>query len=128
MYIYDDGGRKAAGYKGDAGDCGARALAIAHPMDYKEAYKLLAQANKDFGFSKSARNGIMKEVYESVLNTLGYEWCKAPKFEGRKARPRDLEGTVIARQAGHYVAVFEGGVFDTWDSSRRMVYGYWKKV
>ena len=28
-HVYNDGGRKAAGYKGDAGDCVARAIAIA---------------------------------------------------------------------------------------------------
>jgi len=28
-HVYNDGGRKACGYKGDAGDCVARAIAIA---------------------------------------------------------------------------------------------------
>ena len=28
-HAYNDGGREAAGYKGDAGDCVARAIAIA---------------------------------------------------------------------------------------------------
>ena len=34
-YKHNDGGRKAAGYKGVAGDCGARAMAIALQLDYK---------------------------------------------------------------------------------------------
>ena len=51
-FIYNDGGRKAAGYKGLAGDCGARAISIALSMDYKEAYKLLANANKNLGRTK----------------------------------------------------------------------------
>jgi hypothetical protein len=36
-------------------------------------------------------------------------------------------GTVIARQASHYVAVINGLAQDTWDCSQKMVYGYWAK-
>lgn len=34
---------------------------------------------------------------------------------------------VIARQAGHLVAVNCGVCEDIFDSSEKMVYGYWKK-
>ena len=70
------------------------AIATAHHnkslIDYAYSYKLLAQANKDFGFAKSARNGVEKNVYQSVLNKLGWHWVSAPKFQGRKARCADL--------------------------------------
>ena len=62
-YQYNDGGRKAAGYKGVTGDCGARAMTIALGLDYAEVYKELAQANADNGRAKSARNGVEKDVY-----------------------------------------------------------------
>lgn len=127
-YHHTDGGRAASGRKGTAGDCAARALAIAAGMDYSEAYSLIAQANKEFGFAKSARNGVHKSVYESVLKPLGFVWKPAPKFEGRKARCSDLVGTVIARQAGHYVAVIDGVPHDTWNCSHKMVYGYWERA
>ena len=39
-WSHDDGGRAAAGYRGDAGDCGCRALAIALRVDYQTAYKI----------------------------------------------------------------------------------------
>jgi len=127
-YQHNDGGRALAGYKGSAGDCGARAIAIALGMDYKTAYNLLAEANKKAGNAKSARNGISKEIYSDVLKTLGWVWISAPKFEGRKARCSDMyPGTVIARQAGHYVAVINGIPQDTWDCSHKMVYGFWVK-
>jgi hypothetical protein len=127
-YQFNDGGRALAGYKGSAGDCGARAIAIALCMDYKTAYDLLANANKKAGNAKSARNGISKEIYSDVLKTLGWIWVSAPKFEGRKARCSDMHsGTVIARQAGHYVAVINGTPQDTWDCSHKMVYGFWVK-
>jgi hypothetical protein len=129
IYKFNDGGRANAGYKGNAGDCGARAMAIALNMDYEVAYKKLAEANKQCGFAKSARNGLLKEVYESVLNAHGFVWHSAPKFVGRKARASDMpKGAVIARQAGHYVAVIDGVVNDTWDCTNKMVYGYWAKI
>ena len=134
---YTDGGRKEAGFLGKTGDCAARALAISESMPYLvqmgeayvEAYKLVAQANKDAGGKKSARDGIMKDAFHKLLVELGYQWHSAPKYEGRKARPRDFkhDGVIIARQARHFVAVVNGDVFDTWDSTDKMVYGYWKK-
>ena len=125
-FKYNDGGRAAAGFKGTAGDCGARAMAIALGLDYKAVYQELAQANKDMGFAKSARNGIMKNVYDMVLRRHGLVWHQAPKFDGRKARCSDMPaGIVIARQARHFVAVIDGQPNDIWDCTDKMVYGYW---
>lgn len=127
-YQYNDGGRKAAGFKGVTGDCGARAMAIALGLDYKAVYKELAQANADNGRAKSARNGIYKDTYSDVLKRYGWVWHKAPQFVGRKARCRDMpEGVVIAKQARHFVAVLDGVAHDIWDCTERMVYGYWAK-
>jgi hypothetical protein len=127
LFKQNDGGRKAAGFKGTAGDCGARAMAIALALDYKVAYKELAQANADNGRAKSARNGVMKDVYTEVLKRYGFVWMKAPQFAGRKARCSDLTGVVIAKQARHFVAVIDGVAHDAWNSTERMVYGYWAK-
>jgi hypothetical protein len=128
-YKYNDGGRQAAGYKGIAGDCGARALAIALELDYKSAYKQLAQANADHGCAKSARNGISKQIFSQVLAQHGWRWVKAPKFFGRKARYNDVpvSGRYIVQMAGHFAAVVDGVLHDSWDSRRKMVYGYWAK-
>ena len=126
MYKFNDGGRKAAGFKGIAGDCGARAMAIALGLDYKQTYKELAQANADNGRAKSARNGVKKDIYSEVLKRYGWVWMKAPTFTGRKARCSDMPaGVVIAKQAHHFVAVIDGVANDSWDSTGRMVYGYW---
>ena len=83
-FTYNDGGRAATGRKGSAGDCGVRAMSIALGLDYDACYKELAQANKDAGNKKSARNGLPKSVYEKVLNKHGWFWMPAPKFDGRK--------------------------------------------
>jgi hypothetical protein len=128
MFKLNDGGRAKAGYKGLAGDCGARAIAIALALDYQVAYDLLALANQSKGYAKSARNGVYKAIYSEVLASLGWVWHSAPKFDGRKARCYDLpSGAVIAQQAGHFVAVIDGMPHDVWDCSQKMVYGYWFK-
>jgi hypothetical protein len=78
------------------------------------------------GFAKSARNGIMKNVYDMVLQRHGWVWHSAPKFDGRKARCSDMPaGIVIARQARHFVAVVDGEANDIWNCTNKMVYGYW---
>jgi hypothetical protein len=125
MYVYHDGHtiRKSDRY------CGVRALCIATGMDWAKAENLL----KPFVQNGKQRNGslsrgIWKEDYEACLNSIGWYWRTAPKFQGRKAKAADLpKGTHIARMAKHYVCVIDGVVYDTWDSSEKMVYGYWSK-
>jgi hypothetical protein len=124
-FTHNDGGREASGRKGTAGDCGVRAMAIALDLSYEECYRELAQANKDAGGKKSARNGLSKTVYEKVLNKHGWFWQAAPKFDGRKCKAKDLYGVCIARMAGHYCAVIEGVPHDIFDCSNKMVYGVW---
>lgn len=45
-YVYDDGGREAAGYMGKTGDCVTRAVAIASGMPYDTVYQRLALGNE----------------------------------------------------------------------------------
>jgi len=127
MYQYTDGGREAAGFKGKS-DCGVRAVAVATGMPYKDARRLLREvSNKGKLGSRAIARGIWKEDMTEALRTLGWVWVSAPKFEGRKARYTDIPGTAILRMARHYAAVVEGVLMDSWDSSEKMVYGYWKK-
>lgn len=124
QWIYNDGGRKNY-YKGAARDCAARAMAIALSRDYQECYKELAMQAKRSSGVCSARNGIKKSDFNAVLIRYGFIWHPAPAFADRKARCADLTGTVIARQAKHFVAVIDGVAFDTFNSTHKMVYGYW---
>jgi len=65
----------------------------------------------------------------SNLNSLNWIWVPAPIFSGRKAKYYDLpkNGRFIVRMSKHYAAVVDGVIYDTFDSSNKMVYGYWKK-
>lgn len=128
MFRYNDGGRSKTGSKSDT-DCGIRALAICCGVDYKTSQKILRKAAKN-GKNGSGQisKGIYKEDMDSALITLGWKLRPAPKFSGRKARYSDLpKGRVIARMAGHFAAVVDGVLEDTWDSRDKMVYCYWSE-
>src|SRR5262245_17122851 len=84
-HVYDDGGRAAAGYKGECGDCVARAVAIATGQPYEQVYQALADVNastrqtrrrsKSVG-TKSARNGICTKAqpFKVYMANLGWVW------------------------------------------------------
>lgn len=126
-FIETDGGRSQY-FKGKAGDCATRAMAIALQLDYKDCYKELSAAHSAKTGKRTARNGIYKDDFDNVLKKHGWVWHSAPKIDGRKARYSDLpHGRVIARMAKHFAAVIDGAVHDSWDSRDKMVYGYWAK-
>lgn len=126
MYLHSDGGRKDAGFKGKSGDCGVRAVAIACDIGYNEARKRLKEfAAKGNQGNKAIARGIYKDDMDAFMRSIGWEWKQAPKFEGRKARYSDIPGRAVLRMARHFAAVVDGVLLDTWDSSRKMVYGYW---
>ena len=127
-YVKNDGGRADAGMRGKS-DCGIRAVSIACQLPYKDAQKLLREYSRrgKMGNGTISR-GVYKEDMDAALRSLGWEWKKAPRLEGRKARYHDLpQGRHIARMAKHYAAIIDGDLHDDWDSSHKMVYGYWSK-
>lgn len=129
MYIENDGGRKAAGFKAKSNDCAIRSLSIAANIEYKEAMMLIKEFSaKGKKGNKAIANGVYREDFDAALRSIGWQWHQAPKFEGRKARYSDIDGIAILRMAKHFAAVVNGELHDTWDSSGKMVYGYWKKI
>lgn len=132
VWIYDDGGRSAAGFTGDAGDCVTRAIAIAAELPYREVYDALSDLEQARGRPRSARNGVSKRSYAAYLAKLGFEWTPTMAIgSGCRVHLRASElpsGRIIVRLSGHISAVIDGIVRDTYDPSRdgtRCVYGYW---
>lgn len=143
-FTYNDGGRSAAGYKGNAGDCVARAIAIASGKPYQEVYDYLANGNatqritkrssKHSG-KKSARNGIAtkRKWVQDYMISLGFVWYPTMTIgSGCKVHVRASElpkGILVLRVSRHWVCMVDGVLNDTYDCSRngtRCVYGYWK--
>ena len=141
-FVFNDGGRKAAGYKGNAGDCVCRAIAIAAQLPYQQVYDMLAEGNaaqrksKRTGKqSRSARNGIYtkRKWFKDYMLELGFVWTPTMQVgSGCQVHLTADElpsGRIICSVSRHYVAVIDGVINDTYDCSRagtRCVYGYWK--
>jgi hypothetical protein len=148
-FVHDDGGRAEAGYKGSAGDCVTRAVAIASGLPYREVYKALADGagNQRKSRGRSARNGIStsRKWFKEYMKSIGFEWTATMGIgTGCKVHLHDGElpmGRLVVSVSKHYTAVVDGVVHDTHNPqreahvsytdgrpptiSRRCVYGYW---
>ncbi len=140
--MYGDGGRAAAGYKGNAGDCVCRAIAIASGLPYQEVYSRLARESgtarvRHSKRRESPRNGIMvqRPWFKRLMTELGFTWTPTMGVgTGCKVhlRPEELPaGRLVVAVSRHMVAVIDGVIHDTHDSTRggtRCVYGYWRRT
>jgi hypothetical protein len=138
-YQYNDGGRSEAGYKGSAGDCVCRAIAIATEQNYGKVYddlnRLIASMRQTKRVKTShPRKGINRKIYDAYLKSLGWNWTPTVKIgTGCKIHLSDKElpkGRLIVRVSKHLTSVIEGVLNDTYDCSRgesRCVYGYYSK-
>jgi len=139
-FTYHDGGREAAGYRGKAGDCVVRAIAIAARLPYQEIYDAVNEAgaqerdNKRRRGKSSARTGVYKPTTRTLLESLGWKWTPTMQIgSGCKVHLRSGElprGRLIVQVSKHVSAVIDGVIYDTHDPSRngtRCVYGFYSK-
>jgi hypothetical protein len=150
-WTFDDGGRKAAGFEGRAGDCVVRATSIATGIPYCEAYKTFYVLAKDpprrytektkarLRANASPRKGVSERLWRPFYEDIGWIWVPTKEF-GQPTRVHlkadELPGgTIICRLSKHLCAVINGVLHDTYDSSwsrscqeygKRTVYGYFK--
>jgi hypothetical protein len=138
-WMYDDGGRADAGYKGGTGDCFVRAVAIATERPYREVYDLTNAIAKTEPRSKTrrgqsnARLGVHRWTADRVCAQLGLEWTPTMKIgSGTTVHVRADElpaGRLVLSLSRHYAAFVDGLLHDTYDVSRegtRAVYGYYR--
>lgn len=143
-WMHDDGGRQAAGYRGQADDCVTRAIALAAGLPYQEVYDLVnaygklerprRQRNGKTRYRSSARTGVSKPTTRKIMAGLGWTWqptmgigtgCTVHLAQGELP-----DGRLVVQLSGHVVAVIDGTVYDTNDPRRdgtRCVYGFWHK-
>lgn len=139
-FVYNDGGRKDAGYKGVANDCVCRAIATATEKPYKEIYKLINDFGKREKITKrkpdrsSARTGVYPETIKAVMEFLGWTWVPTMKIgSGCKVHLTETElpsGRLVVNLSKHTTCVIDGVLYDTYDCTRdgsRCVYGYFYK-
>lgn len=150
-FVFDDGGRAAAGYTGKAGDCVCRSICIATGLPYQDVYDRLAEGNATqrrrracktaFGVRptgdkrpRSAAQGIStkRKWFNDYMESLGFTWVPTMRVgQGCKVHLRDGElplGRLVVSVSKHMCAVIDGVLHDTHDCSRdgtRCVYGYY---
>ena len=144
----DDGGRAAAGYKGQAGDCVVRSIAIVTSMPYQKVYNDLFKANEEFRNTSrtklarslkqkndSPRSGTHRVVLKKYLAQLGFQWTPT-MFVGQGCKvhlkKEELPSGILLVSCSKHITVVKNGVLhDTHDCTRngtRCVYGYWSKI
>jgi len=143
----NDGGREKAGFKGGAGDCVVRSIAIAAKLPYMQVYEDLRSANELYAELRndrlarrlnnkgsSPRNGNHRNVFHDYIVGLGFEWVPTMKVGAGcqvHLRPNELpDGILIVKVSKHLTAIVDGVIQDTHDPSRhgnRCVYGYYIK-
>ena len=108
-----DGGRKAAGFDGDAGDCGVRAVAIVSHLSYQEAHDR-------FNYDEEADEGIANMSIGEFLRELGWTSISLHKrkINVREAAQEFGNGLVIAKMLkyGHFVGIRDSKYHDNWNS------------
>jgi hypothetical protein len=136
-FVFHDGGRAAAGYKGRTGDCVTRSIAIATGKPYQEVYdalNLLAQTERRSRRKKrrsNSRTGVFRKTYQRYLESLGWQWTSTMSIgSGCQVHLRASElprGPLVVKVSRHLTAVIDGVLHDTYNCSRdgtRCVYGY----
>lgn len=140
-FVWDDGGRVAAGYRGTADDCVCRAAAIVTGRPYQEIYDLINELGRGERVGptgkrsrSTARTGVYKDTTRKLMAGLGLQWTPTMGI-GTGCRvhlaPGELPGgRLVASVTKHIVAVIDGTIHDL-DSGvsrdgTRCVYGYWK--
>ena len=136
-FVEDDGGRAESGYKGHAGDCVTRAIAIATEIPYKDVYVALneyAQRERPRAGSRrsSARTGVFRKTYHRYMLDMGWIWVPTMQIgSGCQVHLRKKElpkGRLVVRLSKHVTAVIDGTIHDTHDPQRdgtRCVYGFY---
>jgi hypothetical protein len=147
-FIHHDGGRDEAGFRGGAGDCVVRSIAIAAQLPYMQVYEDLRQANASYALERdnkvsrhlarkgsSPRNGNHRDVFHDYILSHGFQWVPTMKVGvGCQVhlRPNQLPaGRLIVKVSKHLTTVIDGVIYDTHNPSRggnRCVYGYYIKI
>lgn len=147
MFLPDDGGRAAAGFKGATGDCGVRAAAIATAAPYRDVYRELFDRQKAHhaksrkravkkaagrSVGASPRGGIWKEVLAPYLvDVHGAEYIPLAGIGKPPVRVRDVAARwpnrrVVMQLARHWSAMVNGVNRDSWEQHpEKRVYAVW---
>ncbi len=120
-FVFDDGGRAAAGFKRHTNDCVARAIAIATGQPYRLVLSRLTEGiqtqrlgrkgqKKDTSIAQGVR--IQRKWFKDYMKSLGWAWTPTMGIgTGCKVHLQSGElptGRLIVNVSQHLVAVIDG--------------------
>ena len=111
-------------------DCVIRAISTALEQDYNKTVMEMAELQCQTGYDCSEN-----KLIDLYLNTKGWLKHKQPrkedntKYTGKEfcKRARTYENYIANIGGHHIVAIVNGKVFDTWDSTDGCIGNYWTK-
>lgn len=149
-FQYNDGGRKAAGFKGDTGDCVTRAIAIATGLPYADVYAAMAEGNanqraargsrynhakmrrrRDHSGERTARQGInvKRKWFRDYMAALGWKWVPTMRIGSGCTVHLSADelppGRLIVSVSKHYTTMIDGVIHDTYDPRREV---HWTRM
>ena len=139
-WVFNDGGRAEAGFKGHTGDCVCRAIAIAVERPYKEVYDLINEFGKAEHTTRkkksksNARTGVYRQCEKKVMAHYGWKWVPTMFVgQGCKVHLREDElpkGRLVVALSRHCTAVIDGVINDTYDPNNRGIWvdGYGNNI
>lgn len=118
--------------KDNYGDCTIRALSKALNITWLEAFDLMIPLCREYQVSNifNAPSKVQREIVER----LGFKYKGISNKRGTKRPTVDSfakehpEGVYILNVAHHEVACVNGNYYDTWDSGRCSLYGYYELI
>lgn len=115
--------------KNKYGDCTIRALSKALGLSWLEAFDVEIPFCRKYQCSNIFDTPI--QIRKNIMEELGFRYTGISNSYGSK-RPTVLEfaknhptGTYILQVSHHVVTVKNGMYYDTWDSGRKSLYGYY---
>jgi hypothetical protein len=126
---FDAGKEHRTSKKMQGGDCQVRALCTASSMSYPQAYNLLYKVQGEM-----RTPGFRLELYlqhkPDIFGVARYLPFPAVKGQRRMTAAQFVQrypkGRFVLNLARHVTAVVDGTVLDTWDCTRKCVYGAWE--
>lgn len=114
--------------KDNYGDCAIRTICKAEGITWIDAYDMMYRLSREVQCPMNCKHG-----FEYILQKNGYSYqgisnkkgMKRPTVEGFAKEHKT--GTYILVVANHYVCCQDGNYFDTWDSGKCCLYGFWIK-
>lgn len=109
------------------GDCAVRAVSVALGVDWETAYAMLAVNGFAMGDVMNANS-----VTGATLRQHGFKRANIPNecpdcYDIGDFADEHPNGTYVVGTGSHVVAVKDGIIFDSWDSTKEIPLYYWSR-